>query len=457
MISLVAAITAITTILGAGLGAIALCGERKIAATELLALSWFCGMAIVSVMLWILSFFLRGATLQAAVTLGCVSLSIFGVKNFRRRRPTLFSHPKPSYFEVALLGLLGLEMVLIVYASFQHTLGWDGLLIWELKARYAFLHGGALPSSYFTDSTRVFSHPEYPIGLPLTEMWLYLWMGDCNQFWVKILSPVFYLAGMILLAHGASELAEKRWVGLLAAVLFLFVPSVNTAPGGVFVAYADLPLGFFYLGAVVYLIRYLRDGARFSLVMFSALAAALPWIKRDGMILWGILAMASGIILWRRKNLAAALLSFLPGICVIAAWSVFLASVHAPLATGFVPATANALVANSGRIGSILHALATEMFETSRWSLFWPAVALSFACSAWRQRSEHVLLLATVIILPIGLYSGTYIFSGWSSYLVHIERSLPRLLMQVTPVAWLAIALALRAPEPNQPVDEIRP
>ena len=68
MISLVAAIIAITTILGAGLGATAFCGcgERKIAATELLALSWFCGMAIVSVMLWILSFFLRGATLQAA-------------------------------------------------------------------------------------------------------------------------------------------------------------------------------------------------------------------------------------------------------------------------------------------------------------------------------------------------------------------------------------------------------
>lgn len=185
MIPLIGIVAAMATILGAGFGAVALCSERKIPTSELVALSWFLGMAIVSLTLWIFSFFLRGVTLQAAVTFCCALLCLVGLKNYRRHREPASVPLRLSGPEITLLCLLGLEMALIVYGSFAQTLAWDGLLIWELKARFAFLNGGALPSSYFTDSAASFSHPEYPLGLPLTEMWLYLWIGDCDQYWAK--------------------------------------------------------------------------------------------------------------------------------------------------------------------------------------------------------------------------------------------------------------------------------
>lgn len=270
-----------------------------------------------------------------------------------------------------------------------------------------------------------------------------------------MLGPIFYLMGMILLAQSAYELTNKRWVGLLIATLFLFTPPITSPQGGVLGGYADLPLAFFYLGAVAYLLRYMLSGRRFTLMMFIAFAATLPWIKREGAILWGLLAITGAFVIWRRQNLTAAVLSLLPGICIISAWSLFLLSVRATTPADFIPITMQSVFANAGRIGTILHTLIAQITTLERWNLFWIAVAFSFFGMVWRQRSTQALLVTAAIIFPIGTYCSMYIFSAWPNYIAHVEHSLTRLLVQVTPVAWLAIALALRATEPKQQATRI--
>lgn len=47
------------------------------------------------------------------------------------------------------------------------------------------------------------------------------------------------------------------------------------------------------------------------------------------------------------------------------------------------------------------------------------------------------------LVTPIAFYSASYLFSAWPDYLDHFHASPPRLLLQVTPLGWLAIALAL--------------
>ncbi len=111
-----------------------------------------------------------------------------------------------------------------------------------------------MPAAYFADVARGFSHPEYPLFLPMNEMWLYLWMGEPNQYWIKLIFSIFYGAGMVLLARAAFAFTGKRWIGLLVAALFLFVPWIYGGPGGIVVGYVDVPLGFFYLGAIYSLI-----------------------------------------------------------------------------------------------------------------------------------------------------------------------------------------------------------
>ena len=71
-------------------------------------------------------------------------------------------------------GVILVEIAILIFVSFKHTLGWDGLFNWEIKARYAFLSRGTIPAAYYSSAGRVFSHPEYPLTVPLTEVWLYL-------------------------------------------------------------------------------------------------------------------------------------------------------------------------------------------------------------------------------------------------------------------------------------------
>jgi hypothetical protein len=63
------------------------------------------------------------------------------------------------------------QAAIVIWWSLNRPLGHDGFAIWDLKARIAYLNGGAIPLSYFFDSTRIWSHPEYPLCLPLVQAW----------------------------------------------------------------------------------------------------------------------------------------------------------------------------------------------------------------------------------------------------------------------------------------------
>ena len=137
-----------------------------------------------------------------------VATSVLGGVGVRRWRKMPAPQKKATFaqaIDVVFAVLFCLQLAVVVLLSFRHTLGWDGLLIWEMKARYAFLNGGVIPVSYFADATRAFSHPDYPLFLPLTEAWFYLWIGDCDQFWIKLIFPIWYAAGLSMFGGVGPE------------------------------------------------------------------------------------------------------------------------------------------------------------------------------------------------------------------------------------------------------------
>ena len=281
---------------------------------ECACLGWLFGCGTVSLLLWICGMFCSGLVLQTIVALACLAMAVFG---FRAKRiaNARFDLPKPANIIEWILGsIVVLEIAVLIFVSFKHTLGWDGLLNWEMKARYAFLNGGSIPPAYYSSSGRVFSHPEYPLTIPLIEFWLYLWMGEPNQFWVKIIFPLFYAACALLLALLISRLSGKRWIGLLIAALLPFVPAVTASPGGVVVGYADIPLSTFYLAAVGYLLLWFKADDLRSLIVFGGCSALLPWTKSEGIILWTVVVFIGFILSLAKQRLAQFVISIVPGL-----------------------------------------------------------------------------------------------------------------------------------------------
>src|SRR5438128_1861156 len=159
---LIPASIAVLMILAAGFGASMLflrCAQR-IAVAELIGLSWLLGTLVVSFGLWLLGMGLRGTSLYIAVTAVCFVSAITGTLCLRSCKQRLhFPWPK-TWLESLLAFLICLEIAIVFLFAFKNSLGWDGLLIWEIKARYAFLNGGALPVAYFSDTSRIYSHTE---------------------------------------------------------------------------------------------------------------------------------------------------------------------------------------------------------------------------------------------------------------------------------------------------------
>ena len=436
-------LAATVTISVAGFGVTTLLVRHRLTIWENCALAWLFGTATVSVCLWIGGFLLRGVPLQITVTCLCVALGAFG---FRRWR-TFHEEQRTDSMnraEIVFVALFVIELVLMFWLSFQRTLGWDGLLCWEIKARYAFLNGGVLPVAFFSDVSRWFSNPHYPLLLPLTETWFYLWIGDCDQFWIKFIFPIWYGAAMSILLLAAEEQSGNRLVGWMIVLLFPLIPCVHDRPGGFQVGYADAPLATIYLGAVFYLLRFIRNGSRDAMVLFIALGATLPWMKLEGVVLWATISLCGAVaIRQRRKVWTPVALSFLPGLCLIALWRIFLTSVHCLPTQDFVFPSLDILRRNIFRAGHIFRELFWQLIDWREWDIFWLLVTMAMIGILVRARNVRAAALISLFVAPLVCYCSVYLFSAVPDYIWHIETSLRRLLIHLAPIAALLIALAL--------------
>src|SRR5437762_4599799 len=209
--------------------------ETRLSLTEQIAFSWLLGTGAVSLLLWIFGLFVHGVLLPALVSIVCLLLGFVGW----RRMVSLPPRRTPKSLEIFLGIVIIIEIAIVFYLSFVHTLDWDGLLNWEIKARYAFANGGVLPATYFSDSGRAFSHPEYPLAIPFTELWLYFWLGEADQFCAKTIFPIFYVVGIFLLIALGKRLAGREWIVLIMVSFLFFVPQMTVVFGSVIAGYAE--------------------------------------------------------------------------------------------------------------------------------------------------------------------------------------------------------------------------
>lgn len=445
---------ALFTVLFAGFGVLSLLLRQpeRISLAEAAPLSWLLGAGFVSLTLALLGTLFSGLVLQGLTTALCLVIGGLGVKSLRQKKWSL-SCPVPSgAFEWLLCGFLLVELAAVLSMALKESLGWDGLLVWEIKARYAFFNGGAVPHYYFTDASRTWSTLEYPLFHPMIETWLYLWIGDCDQSWVRVIFPCFHLAAVFALGAGVFRLSGKRWGGLLAAALLLFIPYGYTGQGNLFAGYVDFPLSVFYLAAVIYLLRYLQDGLTSHLALFSVLAGIMPWLKREGAFLWFCVMAIVIVELLIRRKFRALLLVPLPGLLTVLGWKIALAILKAPPVADLFPLTPASVLAHLDRVAPIANEMKQELTNLQNWSVLWFAFPVAIAClSARRNRGQAVRLLVAVAV-PLCVFTAVFVVSSWPVYMNHLRLTLPRLMLQVAPVALLSIVLAIAKDAPAREV-----
>ena len=403
--------------------------------------------------LFIASLFLSGRGAVVLVTIINVAVALIALATRRRARQRIQWTLAAT---TTVLALFAVQAFVALWITHHRGIGWDGLFIWDMKARAFVMSDGRIPSTYFSDPTRRWSHQNYPLLLPLTETWTYLWVGTANQTVGKYVPLIFYFAAVGMLFSGGKIIAGTTVHGIAASLLPLFVPFVMMGEGSATSGYADFPIGAFYVAAVITLLLG-REKQSLRVVTGSGIvAAALPWVKQEGLILWSAFMVLAAVVTastFRERRFRSLAVTAAPGILVIAGWRLFLRAVDALNGGAFLPMTLHTAIANCGRLRPISGALIREMLTWRRWSLLWPVFLLA-VFALWRAGKRTVaLVLLVAVILPLPAYMFVYLFSAWHPFMNHVYGSLSRLILQLSPVAIVAVAAALPQLQPRHEID----
>ncbi|MEJ5329592.1 MAG: hypothetical protein WHT07_05535 [Desulfobaccales bacterium] len=217
-----------------------------------------------------------------------------------RGRPAALPHfspaSSPPWAGWDIFCLTGLGLVLL-YAALRATLfpmwAWDSIATWGFKAKVFYLRQGV-------DLQGLTAHPYYPNHVPLILTFFYLTLGGVKDHLAQGLFPWWGAMTLALLYALLRRLELSR--GQALGVTLFFATSGVTFITHLFIAYADLPLTFYALGAAGLLYLKLRDLAPSgSLPLIALMCAGLSWTKFEGAPLAATFILAAALtLLWLR-------------------------------------------------------------------------------------------------------------------------------------------------------------
>lgn len=303
--------------------------------------------------------------------------------------------------------------------------GWDAWAMWNYHAR--FLANGDAWSLFLKGP--IFDHPDYPLLLPAWNA-LLIRLAQGNAYTLfPLASSVFFTLATITLLYAA--LARKSLI-VAVMVLYLVVTDAYFLQTGVS-QYADTPLAFFFLCAVI-CVELGRENQAYLTIAAACLGACV-WTKNEGVLLAGVLFLfnAKSFIGNKQYKYTFAAIA-LP----LLAWLVF--------KIGYAPP--NDLISKANEKTTL------QVFDTTRYSLIYQYFLqnlhdrfhymriLFFVyvlwCAVIRKFPTHNFMAVMVCLMCYLLF---YIFTvndlEW-----HLRTSLDRLLHQLMPAAMYLMAIS---------------
>jgi hypothetical protein len=338
--------------------------------------------------------------------------------------------------------LAALLAVAFLYAGLRAVLypmwAWDAIAIWGCKAKVFYI-------SRSLDFTCIDAHNYYPNLLPLLLTYLYFWLGQVNDHLVKIVFPLWGAALLILLNSLARRLGltRRQALGLTA----FFALNGTEFIVHLYIAYADLALAFYTLGAGGLIYLWLRgDAPRGSLTVAACCLAAMAWCKYEGPPLAATLILAAALtLIWLRPP---GLLLHLKGLALLLAglaagyfpWRLFAQGQNLEMGAdhiqGFYPQQLwHSFFYLLGGLGNYFY-----------FGLLWPALLLALLLSGrrlWRAPRLFLALFLGGNLLAI-LLAYAVAPTSVQEFPNYVRATLDRLLLHLTPLAALLLALGIK-------------
>jgi len=349
----------------------------------------------------------------------------------------------PGHLRRLLIAAFAISICVAAYALLARAIvhphgdGWDAFAIWNLHARFLFLGGSHWRDGY--SSLIPWSHPDYPPLLPaaIAHFWTYL---DSDAAAVPIALGLVFTAATAGLLYASLAINRSRESAMLATVTLLSTPFFIEQGAA---QYADIPLSFFFLAALVLLNQGWSTNSR-RLLLLSGLAAGFAaWTKNEGLLFFlsAIISQALSLIMGKRfvgPTSFRRLLAFCAGAAPLLALISWYKHFLAPPGDLFTsPALMTAKMMSLSRYWVILQWYGKEFLRFGEWWII-PltlAVPALYLVSRDEQPGERAFALrASILTLGLTLvgYFAIYVITPNELYW-HLRFSLNRLFLSLWP------------------------
>jgi hypothetical protein len=443
--------------IGYALLAVASPDPRDFSPGERAALSFGAGVVVLT--LWMLALAWRGLPFGLPLILGPLLIPAAALLLTPRGRAVLAADRRAlaSGLAFSLRGwdwlLAGLLAALFIFAILRAALypmwSWDAIATWGCKAKVFYTTRGL-------DLTCIDAHNYYPNLVPLLLSYLYFCLGQVNDYLVKLVFPLWGALLLSLLYSFAGRLGLTRRQALGLTAFFALNGTVFIVH--LYLAYADLALTYFSLGAVGLIFLWLKDQApRGSLTAAACMLAGLAWCKYEGPPLGGTVLLAAVLTLvwlrparWLRRlgqltvPLAGLAVGYLP-------WRLFAIRHHLEIGADHI----QSFYPHQLREAAVylVEALANPYY----FGLLWPALLLALLLAGrrlWRSPRVFLALFIGGNLLAL-LLAYALAPTSAAEFPSYVWATLDRLLLHITPVAALLLGMGIKdlGPESRQPVD----
>ncbi|MFA6321075.1 MAG: hypothetical protein WCY36_04375 [Candidatus Omnitrophota bacterium] len=419
---------------------------------ELAGLAYLFGIGAIALELFLFGLF-KMKFVTAHILLPWVLLAIINIPRFKARfrknnaiRPAILKIKLPEMIIAALL------IFVVCYAFFIALIrpveSYDAVAIWSLKAKVIYM-AGTVPPDFFNIIGAGYqgAHPDYPLLLPLSQVWFYTFIGNFNDHLVKVLFPLNFLAFLIvfymfLRKAGAERIFAMIFTFLLASVRQFF----NYATNG----YADMQIAIY--ASLTFLALYLWIKTKSNVYFWTAFFACLfaMWTKNEGSVVflsfvavlfiymtaqirsYGKIVSSYGSILF-----ATALLSGL-----LIAWSLFkgIVNVQNDVVNAQSFATLD-ITEIFKRALAIFYEYQRQAFGVKYWNLTWVAFIFMIIAGFGRMISEDAKYVVIPVFFILACYTAVYFITpndiGWQ-----LRTTTSRLLLHVLPLVIFYLALS---------------
>lgn len=325
---------------------------------------------------------------------------------------------------------------------------WDAWALWNLRAK--FLAGPPGAWRYAFSPLLSNTHPDYPPLLSAFVAQAWKAGGNMNAI-APVLTSLLFFAALLALLVSTVTLLRGAAAGLLVGLVILSTTTVlNWAPA----QYADIPLAFYYLGALALIFidaaRPAYSG-RWPLLWAGLCASFAAWTKNEGIVFLAIVAIVfAGFTLWRAgtgvgwSRMKWLLAGAAPGVALTLWFKFFLAPASDVLVTQ--GASGLAKVADVSRYGAIASGFFTILLTLGS-GVSHPLVLLAILAILLRWQFEEryrlASLIATVVVVGVFLsYCAVLLITPYGLEW-QVQSSFDRLILQVWPAALLVFFMQL--------------